>query len=78
MPGKGKTKRRFNTYFRQTPKAFRAARQTSVFSHINRNIPYRMYQFSKERFLQGAKAISRLTQVKKYKFFKNEPPQKEE
>jgi hypothetical protein len=39
-----------NTHFRQTVKSFRAERQTQVFSKIKRNIPYRMYHFSKKLF----------------------------
>jgi len=42
--------KRLNIYFRQTAKSFRAARQTQIFSHINRNLPYRIFQFSKSRF----------------------------
>lgn len=58
MAEKQKGTRRINIYFRQTAKAFKAARQTAVFSHINRNLPYRMYQFSKERFNRGIQYIS--------------------
>jgi len=42
--------RRFNVNFRQTAKAFRAARQAQVFIHVNKNLPYRIYQFSREKF----------------------------
>ena len=49
MPKAGRT-RRFNINFRQTAKAFRAARQSQIFIHINKNLPYRIYQFSKKRF----------------------------
>lgn len=77
MAAKGEVKRRFNIYFRQTAKAFRAARQTSVFSHINRNLPYRMYQFSKERFIQGARTLNRFTQFKKFNATKDKLPQKQ-
>lgn len=74
MAEKEKGTRRINIYFRQTAKAFKAARQTAVFSHINRNLPYRMYQFSKERFLQGARTINRFAQAKKFKDTKRETP----
>lgn len=42
--------RRINTYFRQSAKAFRVARQTQVFYHLKRNIPYNMYKFSRSHF----------------------------
>jgi len=42
--------KRDNIYFRQTPREFRAAKQTSVFAHINRNLPFRVYNFSKKQF----------------------------
>lgn len=77
MAEKQKGTRRLNIYFRQTAKAFKAARQTAVFSHINRNLPYRMYQFSKERFLQGARVLNRFSQVNKFKAFKDKLPQKQ-
>jgi hypothetical protein len=47
MAKKGK---RVNTYFRQTAKAFKAARQTKVFTHIKRNLPYRIFQYTKDKF----------------------------
>ena len=45
----GKQKRK-NIYFRQTPKEFKSQRQTEVYYHINRNLPYTLFQFSKEKF----------------------------
>lgn len=57
MAEKDSRTRRFNTYFRQTSKALRALRQTQVFSHINRNIPYNLYKFSKKQFSRQAEKI---------------------
>jgi hypothetical protein len=48
MTKKGR-KKRVNTYFRQTAKAFKAARQTQIFSHIRRNIPHNIYKYSKSK-----------------------------
>lgn len=48
---KNKKAKRDNIYFRQTPREFKAARQTQVYYHINRNLPYRIYQFSKNHFM---------------------------
>jgi hypothetical protein len=63
MAEKVHKQRRLNIYFRQTAKAFRAARQTQVFYHINKNLPYRIYKFSKEKILsQVQKANSNLMQ----------------
>jgi hypothetical protein len=44
-----KAKRR-NINFRQTPREFKAERQTKSFSVMNRNVPYRVYTFSKKFF----------------------------
>lgn len=46
MPKEGKTGRS-NIYFRQTPKEFRSAKQAEVYLHINKNLPYRIYHFTK-------------------------------
>ena len=40
--------KRRNIYFRQTPKEFKSAKQTQAYEHIKMNIPYRIYQFTKE------------------------------
>lgn len=74
MAEKEKGTRRINIYFRQTAKAFKAARQTAVFSHINRNLPYRMYQFSKERFNRGIQYISTKQHNKFTSLRKKNPP----
>lgn len=42
--------KRRNIYFRQTPKEFRASAQNEIYSHIKRNLPYRIYRYSQERF----------------------------
>lgn len=51
-------KKRINTYFRQTAKSFKAAKQTQIFSHINRNLPYRIYGVVSQKLF--AKNIRRL------------------
>jgi hypothetical protein len=51
-------KKRTNTYFRQTAKEFKAARQTQVYSHINRNLPYKIFNISKTQFLNKVKKIN--------------------
>ena len=43
--------KRLNIYFRQTAKEFKSARQTQVYSHIKRNLPYRIFSFTKERII---------------------------
>jgi len=45
-----KKAKRVNTFFRQTPREFKSAHQAQIFSHINRNLPYKIYQFSKSQF----------------------------
>jgi hypothetical protein len=50
-------KKRLNIYFRQTSKALRASRQTQIFSHINRNLPYKLYSFSRNQFRKSRKII---------------------
>jgi len=72
--GREERKRRINIHFRQTAKAFRAARQTKVFAHINRNLPFRMYQFSKERFNRGTQYINRKYLNKFTSLRKRNPP----
>jgi len=57
MSRTGKEKRR-NINFRQTPKEFRSARQTQVFLHFNKNLPYKVYQFSKNLFERQMTKIS--------------------
>jgi hypothetical protein len=51
-------KKRFNTYFRQTAKAFRAARQTQIYAHLKRNLPYRIFNISKTQFLNKLKKVN--------------------
>lgn len=45
-----KSNRRDNINFRHTLLDFKAARQASVWSKINRNLPYRLFQLSKNIF----------------------------
>ena len=54
-----KNKKRLNIYFRQTPSSFVADRQTQVFAHIKRNIPYRIYVFSRGQFKNTVEAFKR-------------------
>lgn len=76
MAKKGKQSRRFNTYFRQTAKAFRAARQTQVFSHIKRNLPYGILRLTKDKFIKGIEAISLKGRAKKEKISRKKLPKK--
>jgi len=39
-------RKRINTYFRQTSKAFGALRQTRTYYHINRNITHAINKYS--------------------------------
>lgn len=52
-----KAKRR-NIHFRQTPKSFKAARQTQIFSHINRNLPYNVYKITTRQFNRRVEKIN--------------------
>ena len=63
----GKQKRK-NIYFRQTPKEFKSQRQTEVYYHINRNLPYTLFQFSKEKFSAHLKKVSNFVTFQKSKF----------
>lgn len=58
-------KRRINTNFRQTVKEFKAARQTQIYSHINRNLPYRIFKISKPQFLNKVKQVNIIKRKKK-------------
>jgi hypothetical protein len=66
-----KDKRRLNTYFRQTAKEFRAARQTQVYSHINRNLPYKIFEISKSQFLNKVKQVNIMKRKKLSSFGKH-------
>ncbi|KKR27735.1 MAG: hypothetical protein UT61_C0068G0013 [Candidatus Woesebacteria bacterium GW2011_GWA1_39_8] len=55
-----KAAKRRNIYFRQTPKAFRADRQTKVFSYIKRSIPYSVYVYSRRLATSNYTKLSRL------------------
>ena len=59
-----KRKKRLNINFRQTSKAFKSAKQTQIFSHINRNLPYNVYKMSKNRFLNQLQKINRNKKIK--------------
>ena len=68
-----KGKRRINTYFRQTAKAFRAARQTQVFSHIKRNIPYTIVKSVrriKSKTMQAKDVVKQKTKINPSGIFK--------
>lgn len=79
---KQRGKKRINTYFRQTAKAFKAARQTQIFSHFRRNIPYKLYKYSKSKVKKEAKRVGNvigkknLGWVKKIKIPKKTQKQK--
>jgi hypothetical protein len=47
---KGKSKRK-NTHFRQTAKEFRSQKQNQIYEHFNKNLPFKIYNFSKEQFV---------------------------
>lgn len=71
-----KRSKRLNTYFRQTSKAFKAARQTKIFSHLNRNLPYNIVKYSTTYLKKNYKMFNKdlkLTQFseKRKKFIKN-------
>ena len=70
MTQKNKSKRD-NIYFRQTPKEFRSARQTQIWQHINKNLPYRIYQFSKYHFLTNLNRLKNQYNKVTTKFPKN-------
>ena len=63
---KGKSKKRKNTHFRQTEKSFKALRQTSVFSHIKRNIPYNISNTSKRIYENQVSKLKKIKYLKKY------------
>ncbi|MBU0572077.1 hypothetical protein KKH23_00755 [Patescibacteria group bacterium] len=65
-------KKRFNTHFRQTVKEFKAARQTQIYSHLKRNIPYKIFKISKPQFLSKVKK-SNILKRKKLTFFGKQP-----
>ena len=54
---KKRGQKRRNIYFRQTAKAFRAARQTKVYLSIKKNIPYTIFRVSKEKFASNIKKL---------------------
>lgn len=58
-------KKRTNTYFRQTAKEFKAARQTQIYSHINRNLPYKIFKISKPQFLNKVKKVNIMKRKKR-------------
>jgi hypothetical protein len=40
-------KRRSNVHFRQTPKEFRSASQAQRYEHIKRNLPFRIFTYTR-------------------------------
>lgn len=66
MSKKGKR----NTYFRQTPKSFKADKQTQIFSHINRSLPYKLYKISKDRFRERLRYAKKMMNKNKDNFLK--------
>lgn len=51
-------KRRLNIHFRQTVREFKSARQAQIYSHLNRNLPYKIFKVSKTQFLNKVKQIN--------------------
>lgn len=58
-------KRRLNVHFRQTTKEFKSARQAQVYSHLNRNLPYKIFKVSKTQFLNKVKQVNILKKKRK-------------
>ncbi|KKQ37878.1 MAG: hypothetical protein US53_C0007G0017 [Candidatus Woesebacteria bacterium GW2011_GWA1_37_7] len=54
-----KRARRFNINFKQTASSLRAARQTQIFSHLNRNLPYRIYMYSRSNFMKNLTRLNK-------------------
>ena len=52
--------RRINTYFRQTPRSFRASKYASVFYHIRTNIPQTLNKVSKKAFKDSTYKLNRI------------------
>lgn len=50
--------KRFNTHFRQTIKEFKSARQAQTYSHLNRNLPYKIFKVTKTQFLNKVKQVN--------------------
>lgn len=65
LNGKKKSPRR-NINFRQTPREFRAQRQTSVFMHINMNVPF-MHHFSRRKFADGVQKLNSIIEKQRVK-----------
>lgn len=42
--------KRDNIYFRKTERQFEADHLNQVYEHFNKNLPYRIYRFSKRQF----------------------------
>lgn len=63
--------KRFNTNFRQTGSSIKAARQTQIYSHINRNIPQRIYMFTKDKF---KKHFDKIPKWDKFHLIHKNPP----
>ncbi len=66
-------KKRLNTHFRQTVKEFKAARQTQIYAHFKRNLPYKIFEISKSQFLNKVRQVNiikgkRINLFRKYPF----------
>ena len=67
-------KRRFNTNFRQTRRSINSDNQTKIYYHINRNIPQRIYLYTKDKFKTQIQNINRMrvsNALSKNRFLKN-------
>lgn len=49
MTGRAK---RDNIHFRQTPREFKAQNQAEISMHFNKNLPYKIYSFSRRQFIR--------------------------
>jgi len=58
-------KKRSNTHFRQTAREFRSARQAQVYSHLNRNLPYKIFKITKTQFLNKVKKVNIINRKRK-------------
>lgn len=58
---------RRNINFRQTPREFRAQRQTSIFMHIHKNVPF-MHHFSRRKFADGVQKLNSIIEKQRGKF----------
>lgn len=66
---KKRGKKRLNIYFRQSQREFQSLSQTRVFYHINKNLPFKIYHFSRRQFLLKFQKMKRNYNKIKEKIF---------